>query len=787
MPEEFVTYGLEDPFPGKLGRTIDDSTEAWPMPIEAPEGAPNVLFYVLDDVGFGHLEPFGGLVKAPSVKRVLDRGLGYTNFHTTGLCSPTRTCIITGRNHHSNGMGCISEWSTGFPGYDGRILPSHGFISEILNKHGYNTFGLGKWHLSVATEETMAGPFDTWPSRRGFERFYGFLGAETDQWYPDLVNGNENVTPPATPDDGYHLSKDLTDKAIKYIGDAHSVAPDKPFFMYFCPGAGHAPHHIFKEEADKYAGAFDMGWDQYREQVFANQKELGIFGDDVELSPHDPDVQVWDDLPADEKKLYTRMMEVFAGFVTYTDEQFGRILDFLDDIGELDNTLIMVISDNGASPEGGENGTLNENDFFNYIPNDLQANLAALDTLGGPDHYNHYAWGWANAGNTPYKRWKKETFRGGTTDPFVVSWPKKIDAHGEFRTQYGHAIDMVPTVLDLLGIDPPESIKGVSQDPIEGVSLKPTIDDANAPDVRTRQYYEVLGSRSIYDDGWRAECGWPGPNYKTGAENGHHVGDTIHADDLVELDKTWELYDLRSDPAECHDLAKEQPDKLKEMVDLWYSEAAKYNVLPLQGTIGQRLTFPRPMPGRATDRHVYYAGAPIPALAAPNIYNRPFTITAEVHVPKGGAEGVVMAWGANAGGLTLFAKDGKLTFVYNYEGHKKFRIVSDQPLPEGDVTIQYGFKVTGDPDLRNGKGAPGTGILAVNGTKVGEVDMDVTVPFIFCIEGISVGYDYGDTVDHDSYRDAFPFTGTVKKVTFDVSGEAIHDAEAVARRLLGRQ
>jgi hypothetical protein len=369
----------------------------------------------------------------------------------------------------------------------------------------------------------------------------------------------------------------------------------------------------------------------------------------------------------------------------------------------------------------------------------------------------------------------------------VVSWPAKFAGDGQFRTQYGHAIDMVPTVLDLLGIDPPESLKGVAQDPFEGVSLAPTIWDADAPEAHTTQYYEVLGSRSIYHDGWRAECGWPGPNYATGAERGHHVGDAIHADDLVELDKTWELYDLRSDPTECHDLADQHPDKLKELIDLWYSEAEKYHALPLQGTIGQRVGFPRPMPGRPTDTHVFFPGAPVPALVAPNIYNRPHTITAEVHVPTGGVEGVIVAWGANAGGHTLFVKDGKLTFSYNYEGHKTFRIVSDQPLPEGDLTIQYGFEVTGDPDLRNGKGAPGTGILAVNGEEVGSVDMDVTVPYIFCIEGLSVGYDYGDTVDHDHYLDAFPFTGTVKKVTYDVSGEAIHDAEAVARRLLGRQ
>jgi arylsulfatase len=346
---------------------------------------------------------------------------------------------------------------------------------------------------------------------------------------------------------------------------------------------------------------------------------------------------------------------------------------------------------------------------------------------------------------------------------------------------------MVPTVLDLVGIDPPASIKGVAQDPIEGVSLAASVTDPNAVDVHTTQYYEVLGSRSIYHEGWRAECGYPGPDYKTGKERGRKVGDAIHADTIEQLDKEWQLYDLRTDPTQCHDLAAEHPDKLKEMVDLWYTEARTYNVLPLQGTIGQRTTFPRPMPGRATDRHVYFPGAPVGALVAPNTYNRPHTITAEVHVPDGGAEGVIYALGSNAGGYALFVKEGKLTFVYNYEGHQKYRIVADGPLPTGDVTIQYGFEVTGDTDFPNGLGAPGTGILAVNGQKVGTVDIDKTTPFIFCIEGLSVGYDYGDTVDHDSYRDAFPFTGTITKVTYDVSGDAIHDAEAVARRLLGRQ
>ena len=380
------------------------------------------------------------------------------------------------------------------------------------------------------------------------------------------------------------------------------VSPDKPFFLYFCPGAGHAPHHIFKEEADKYKGKFDDGWDKYRETVFANQKKLGIFPEDTVISPRDPDVPEWSSLSDDEKKLYTRMMEVFAGFVSYTDEQFGRILDYLESIDELDNTLILFISDNGASPEGGKVGSLNEYDFFNFKPEDLENNLKHLDQLGSPESYNHYAWGWANAGNTPFRRWKKETFRGATTDPFIISWPAKLKSHGEFRHQYGHAIDMVPTALDLIGITPPASIKGVEQAPMEGVSLATSLFDSDAAEEHTVQYFEMFGCRSIYRDGWRAECGWPGPNYAEGAKKGRAVGDPIHAADLEDLEKSWQLFNLNDDPAEANDIAADHPDKLKELIELWWTEAEKYNVLPLQGTMGQRFDFPRPMPGSSTEK-----------------------------------------------------------------------------------------------------------------------------------------------------------------------------------------
>ena len=787
MTEEFTTYLPGTEFPGKIGKTIDDSTEAWPVPKKAAQGAPNVLFYVLDDVGFGQLSPYGGLVDAPNLQRVADKGVMYTNFHTTGLCSPTRTCIITGRNHHSNAMGSISEWSTGYPGYNGRMPFENGFISEILTEQGYNTFALGKWHLSVSTEETMAGPFDTWPLRRGFDRYYGFLPGETDQWYPDLTYDNHPVTAPAGPEDGYHLSKDLADKAIEFIGDAHMVSPDKPFFMYFCPGAGHAPHHIFKEEADKYKGKFDDGWDKYRETVFANQKQLGIFPDETVISPRDPDVPEWDSLSDDAKKLYSRMMEVFAGFVSYTDAQFGRILDFLESIEELDNTLVLFISDNGASPEGGEVGSLNEYDFFNFKPEDLENNLKHIDQLGSTESYNHYAWGWANAGNTPFRRWKKETYRGATTDPFIISWPAKLTSHGEIRHQYGHAIDMVPTALDLIGITPPGSIKGVKQSPMQGVSLGTSLFDSDAAEEHTVQYFEMFGCRSIYKDGWRAECGWPGPNYAEGAKKGRTVGDAIHTEDLEDQDKSWQLFNLSDDPAEANDVAADHPDLLKELIDLWWSEAEKHDVLPLQGTMGQRFDFPRPMPGSSTSKYELFPGAPVPSVVQPSVYNRTHTITAEITVPKGGAEGVIYASGAHTGGYALFVKDDKLHFVYNYLARKMFRIDPSDQLAEGDHTIVYEFEVTGQGDHQKGEGNPGTGTLVVDGKKVGSVDMDVTVPFIFSIEGISIGHDYGDSVDHENYKPTYPFTGTVRRVEFDISGDAVKNAEAETRKAMSHQ
>ncbi|MFS6826837.1 arylsulfatase [Cyanobium sp. ATX-6F1] len=447
-------------FPGVIGRTADVSTPAWPEPNRAAEGAPNVLYLVLDDTGFGQLGCYGSPIATPHLDALAADGLRYSNMHTTALCSPSRSCMLTGRNHHSNGLACITEGSMGYPGSNGYIPFENGFLSEILLQKGYNTYAVGKWHLTPAEATSAAGPYDRWPLGRGFERFYGFLGGDTHQYYPELVRDNTQVEPEKTPEQGYHLTPDLVEKAKAMIADAKQVAPNKPFFMYFCTGAMHAPHHVPKEWADKYKGQFDDGWDAYRETAFARQKELGIIPPDTTLSRHDPDVQDWNTLSADERKLYARMMEVFAGFLEHTDHYIGELIEFLKELGEYENTLIMVISDNGASSEGGPTGSVNEGKFFNNVPENLEQNLAAIDDIGGPKYFNHYPWGWTHAGNTPFRRWKRETYRGGTSDPFILSWPKGINARGEIRSQYAHAIDMVPTVLDALGIEAPTTIRG---------------------------------------------------------------------------------------------------------------------------------------------------------------------------------------------------------------------------------------------------------------------------------------------------------------------------------------
>ena len=773
-------------FPGVIGRTEDQSKPAWPEPLRAKEGAPNVLFIVLDDTGFGQFGCYGSPIQTPNLDSLAAGGIAYTNMHTTALCSPSRSCMLTGRNHHSNNMACITEGSTGYPGYNGYIPLENGFLSEILQQHGYNTYAIGKWHLTPADQISAAGPYDRWPLGRGFERFYGFLGGETHQYYPELTYDNHSVNPPRTPEEGYTLNEDLANRAIQFIADAKQVAPNKPFFMYFCTGAMHAPHQVPKEWADKYKGKFDDGWEAYREKTFARQKELGVVPKDAKLSRHDPDVKPWEECSPEEKKLYARMMEVFAGFLEHTDYHIGRLLQFLKDIGEFENTLIMVISDNGASSEGGPTGSVNENLFFNNVPESLEDNLAALDKLGSPETFNHYAWGWTWAGNTPFRRWKRETYRGGISDPFIVHWPRGIKARGEIRSQYAHAIDMVPTVLDCLGIEPLTVIKGVTQSPIEGVSFAHTFEDASALTRHHTQYFEMMGHRSLYHNGWRAVCPWPGPSF---IEAGKPFGEPISADKLTELDaKDWELYHIEKDWTENKNVAAENRPKLIEMIATWYVEAGKYNVLPIDGRGVLRLADERPE--IATDRtsYTYYPGTQgVPANAAVKVLNRPHSITADIEIPAGGAEGILLAHGGIDSGYSFYIKGGKLHWVHNYVGKALYSVESSEKMPVGRHLLGFEFEVTGKPDFAKGKGSPGRAKLFIDGKLVGKADVPVTTPLALGLTGgVTCGSAHGSPVTPD-YQPPFEFTGKIHSVTVDVSGELIEDKEAKTRMVMARQ
>jgi arylsulfatase len=769
-----------------MGRTIQESQPAWPRPLRARAGAPNVLFIVLDDTGFGQLGCYGSPIRTPTLDRLAAGGLRYSNMHTTALCSPSRSCMLNGRNHHANGMACITEGATGYPGSNGLIPFENGFLSEMLLPEGYNTFAIGKWHLTPVEQTSAAGPYDRWPLGRGFERYYGFLGGDTHQYYPDLVYDNHTVLPPGTPEQGYHLTEDLVDHAIQFMADAKQVAPEKPFFMYFCTGAAHAPHHVPKAWAERYRGQFDDGWDAYRQKVFDRQKQLGLVPGQTQLSARDPDVQAWDSLSPDERRLYARMMEVFAGFLEHTDHHIGRLIQFLERTDQLDNTVIMAISDNGASAEGGPHGPLNENLFFNNVPETLEDNLKAIDELGGPKHFNHYPWGWAWAGNTPFRRWKRETYRGGVSDPFIVHWPAGIAARGEIRHQYAHAIDLVPTVLDCLGIEPPQQIRGVAQSPIHGLSLAPSFADAAAPSSRRTQYFEMMGHRSLYHDGWRAVCPVPGPSF---AEAGMGFGQMVLTEDkLRELDvRGWELYHVAEDAAETRNLAEQERGRLVEMIALWYAEAGKYNVLPIDSRGTLRLVDERPQLSPDRQRYLFFPNtSPVSNKIAPTLLNRRHSITAAVEIADG-AEGVLVAQGGSSGGYSLYVKNHRLHYAYNYLGVQSFQVSSNLVVPQGRHELRFEFEPTGAPDLAHGRGSPGRAQLYIDGQLAGQEDLPVTIPLdIGITEGLTVGRDDGSAVSTD-YRAPFPFSGTLEQVAVDVSGQLIVDPAAQLKAIMAHQ
>lgn len=774
---------MPKPFKGTINLDIRDSVADWEpfMPPAAKPGAPNVFYIVWDDTGLAAWDTFGGLIETPNMTRLAGMGLMFTNWHTTALCSPTRSCLLTGRNAHTNGMACITEGAQGFPGLSGVVPPESGMLSEILIEQGYATFCLGKWHLTPSTESNMAGSRRAWPLSRGFERFYGFLGGETNQYFPDLVYDSHPVEPSEGPEDGYHLSKDIADRALEFIRDVRQVAPDKPWFCYFAPGANHAPHHVPKEWADPYRGKFDMGYERYREIVLENMKRLGVVLANTELTPVNPwpapdvippadIVRPWASLSDDQKRLYSRMAEVYAGFCSYTDDQIGRILDYLEESGQLENTIIVAVSDNGASGEGGPDGSVNENKFFNGWPDDLQENLAKLEELGSPSTYNHYPTGWAWAFDTPNKMFKRYSLEGGIADPCIIAWPGQMgDIAGGVRDQYHHAIDIVPTLLELTGVEPPAVLKGYPQFPIEGVSMAYSFRDAQAETKRLTQYYAMLGTRAVYHRGWKAV-----------ARHGALAGKGNFMDD------PWELYHIENDRSERHDLAAQHPDKVKELVATWFAVAGRHNGFPLDDrTALEIMTSDRPSISRLRDTYTFYPGtSSIPEEVGPNIRNRSYSIVAEVSIESPEAAGVIVAQGARFGGHALFIKDQRLHYVYNFLGMQEQHIASGEPVPTGRVILGAEFTKEGEEP----KGvANGVLKLFIGDRTVGEGRIRTQPGYFGLGEGLTVGRDNGDAVSEE-YSPPFPFTGgEFKQVSINVRGDHYVDIEKEALVALARE
>ncbi len=766
-----ITYDARDP-----------DSKFPPIPqVRPPKGAPNVLIVLIDDVGFGAASAFGGPCQTPTLERLAKGGLQYTRFHTTALCSPTRQALLTGRNHHSVGMGGITEIATGAPGYSSVRPNSKAPLAMTLKLNGYSTAHFGKCHEVPVWQTSPAGPFDAWPTGgNGFEYFYGFIGGEANQWYPTLYEGTTPVEIKKTPEEGYHFMPDMTDKAIKWIGQQKALMPDKPFFAYFAPGATHAPHHVPKEWADKYKGKFDQGYDQLREETFARQKKIGVIPPDAKLTAQNTEVPRWDEIPADFKPVLAREMEVYAGFLEYTDHHVGRLIDSLEKLEILDDTLVFyIVGDNGASAEGGINGCFNEMSYFNGIqaletPEYL---TARIDKFGGPQSYNHFAVGWALAMCTPYQ-WTKQVAShwGGTRNGTVIHWPNGFEAEGEFRHQFAHVIDVAPTILEAAGLPHPEAVNGVQQQAIEGTSMLYTFEDADVPEQHTTQYFEMFGNRGIYHNGWTAVT--------------HHRTPWAPQDAKVPAfdDDKWELYSDK-DWTQSKNLAKEMPEKLHELQRQWLIEATRYNVLPLDDRVVEKMnpdTAGRPILIKG-DKQLLFSG--MGRLLENNVLsikNKSHSVTAEIIVPEKGAEGVIISQGANIGGWSLYVKDGKLKYCYNYGGFQNFFVESAQKLPKGQHQVRMEFDYAG-----GGLGKGGKSTLFVDGEKVGEGKVDATLAIVFSADdGCDVGEDSGAPVSPDYGPVGNGFNGEIRGVQLSIADDPnnhVVDPKDAIRAALGRQ
>ncbi len=736
-----------------------DGSPSWPTPPSAPEGAPNVLVILLDDVGFAQLGCYGSSIGTPNLDRLAAGGLAFNNFHTTALCSPSRASLLTGRNPHAVGIGTVMELAAGYPGYHAQIPRSAGTMAQILSRNGWNTWAIGKWHLTPDWQRSVVGPYDTWPLGLGFERFYGFLGADTDQYSPTLIADNHAIDPPADSDAGYHLSEDLVDQASQLVTDQVAIDPDKPFFMYLAFGACHAPHQAPREYIDRYAGAFDHGWDIERERILERQLASGIVPPDTQLSRTNPGVEAWADLSADEQRLFTRMHEVYAGFLDHTDAQIGRLLDHLEALDQSDNTIVVAISDNGASPEGGKVGRFNEMTFFNGVVEDVDDLLERIDELGGPTANNHYPMGWAQAGNTPLKWYKQNTHGGGIRDPFIVSWPARISEGGQVREQYLHIADVMPTILDLVGVEAPAEIDGVTQQRIDGISAAAVINDADAPSQRDSQHYEMIGNRAMYVDGWKA---------------------VTAANPAVPIeDQVWELYHVAEDFAEERDLSTDQPERLAALIATWNTTAADNNVFPVDHG-ANRILGDKPAAAAPRSRYIYYRGtSQVPEGATHDVRNTSHTIEAQVTIEPGGSNGVLFAQGGRFGGYVLYIDDGALIYDYNLAGtHTVVR--SDQPVPEGESLLKMEFAAGG--------ALSGDVVLTANGIAIGSGHIPRTILTRYTLdEGFDVGRDLGTPVC-EAYECPAEFTGQLDYIAIDIpDGTPEVDSDAERRTALGRQ
>jgi arylsulfatase len=761
-----------DEFRGRIGRYHWDSEAYWPPEPHPPAGAPNVLVVVLDDVGYAQLGCFGSDIDTPTFDRLAAGGLRYANFHTTALCSPTRACVLTGRNHHRVGMGRIVDLATGFPGYDGRIPDSCAMAPAILTPHGYSAWAVGKWHLTPEDEEHAGATRVRWPLGKGFERWYGFFGGETHQFVPSLWHDSHAVEPPASYEDGYHLSTDLVDRSIEYLEDLRNVDVDKPWFLYLAPGACHSPHQAPAEWTDRYRGRFDRGWDRWREDALGRQIAAGLLPEHTVLSERPDWVPAWDDLDDDARRVHARYMEAFAGFLSHADHEVGRLIDRLESLGELENTIVVVLSDNGASSEGGPDGSLNDARVWNALPRTVEEADRHLEEIGGPRLHNNYPWGWTVAGNTPFRRWKRETHEGGVADPLIVHWPAgiPIEARGGVRHQYVHAIDVLPTLLDLIGVELPDRVRCVEQQPFDGVSFASTLASDDAAEVHTVQYSEMLGCRALYEDGWKAV--------------------TYHQVQLEEpgLDRApWELYDLRADPSETHDLADAEPERLAAMVERWWQEAERNQALPLDNRPFSDLVFQREPTVAPRQRYRYWPGrSPVAESVAVNVRSRPHVVTAHVTIGDhhdAPLQGVLVQQGSVLGGWSFHVLadggggPGRLVYVHNLAGWRRYRVEAPLPwLAPGDHQLAMSFE-------------PPSVVLSVDGVPIGDGEVRRTVWSRFSLTGagLTAGWAPDFSAADEDYRGRFELTATLHHVDIDVPGDPVVDAATEAESIIAAQ